>query len=267
MFNLFTKQTKEKLGEEKTINFSKDGEIPKHIAIIMDGNGRWAQKRRLPRIAGHKEGMNNVKKITTHASKLGVKVLTLYAFSTENWKRPSSEVDFLMKLPVDFFDVFVPELVKENVKVNVMGYKDYLPKHTQKAVENAMEETKDNTGMILNFALNYGSRAEILTAVNELLNEAKQGNITEEVDEDMFSDYLMTASLGKELRDPDLLIRTSGEERISNFLLWQIAYSELYFTDSYWPDFSLENLEEAIGSYQKRQRRFGGLNTEGEANK
>lgn len=267
MFNLFTKQTKEKLGEEKTINFSKDGEIPKHIAIIMDGNGRWAQKRRLPRIAGHKEGMNNVKKITTYASKLGVKVLTLYAFSTENWKRPSSEVDFLMKLPVDFFDVFVPELVKENVKVNVMGYKEYLPKHTQKAVENAIEETKDNTGMILNFALNYGSRAEILTAVNELLEEVKQGKVIEEVDEDMFSDYLMTASLGKELRDPDLLIRTSGEERISNFLLWQIAYSELYFTDSYWPDFSLENLEEAIGSFQKRQRRFGGLNTEGEANK
>ncbi|UNM88957.1 isoprenyl transferase [Vagococcus sp. CY52-2] len=267
MFNIFTKQTKKKLGEEKTINFSKDGDIPKHIAIIMDGNGRWAQKRRLPRIAGHKEGMNNVKKITTYASKLGVKVLTLYAFSTENWKRPSNEVDFLMKLPVDFFDVFVPELIKENVKVNVMGFTEHLPKHTQKAVENAIKETKNNTGMILNFALNYGSRAEILTAVNDLLNEVKQGNFTEEVDEDMFSNYLMTASLGNELQDPDLLIRTSGEERISNFLLWQIAYSELYFTETYWPEFSLVHLEEAIGSYQKRQRRFGGLKIEGEASK
>lgn len=267
MFNLFTKQAKEKIGEENKISFSKDGDIPRHIAIIMDGNGRWAQARHLPRIAGHKEGMNTVKKITTYASKLGVKVLTLYAFSTENWKRPSSEVEFLMKLPVDFFDVFVPELVKENVKVTVMGYKEYLPKHTQKAVENAIEQTKDNTGMVLNFALNYGSRAEILTAVNKLLEEVKQGKDIEEVDEEMFSNYLMTASLPKKMQDPDLLIRTSGEERISNFLLWQIAYSELFFTDSYWPDFSLENLEEAIGSFQQRQRRFGGLKTKGDASK
>jgi len=267
MFNLFNKQTKEKIGEDKPTLFSKDGDIPKHIAIIMDGNGRWAQARRLPRIAGHKEGMNNVKKITTHASKLGVKVLTLYAFSTENWKRPSSEVDFLMKLPVDFFDVFVPELVKENVKVNVMGYKEYLPAHTQKAVENAIEQTKNNTGMVLNFALNYGSRAEILTAVNTIVKEAKEGRLSNEIDEETFSEYLMTASLKKDVRDPDLLIRTSGEERISNFLLWQIAYSELFFTDSYWPDFSLENLEEAIGSFQKRQRRFGGLKTEGDVKK
>ena len=229
----------------------------KHIAIIMDGNGRWAQKRFLPRIAGHKEGMNNVKLITKHASKLGVKVLTLYAFSTENWKRPTEEVDFLMKLPVDFFDVFVPELIAENVQVQVMGYKKSLPAHTKKAVENAIEQTKNNTGMILNFALNYGSRAEMLTAVNSLVESAKDGELTGEVTEEMFSEKLMTGVLGKELRDPDLLIRTSGEERISNFLLWQIAYSELFFTDKFWPDFTTDNLEEAIGSFQSRNRRFG----------
>ena len=231
--------------------------IPRHVAIIMDGNGRWAQERFLPRIAGHKEGMNNVKLITKHASKLGVKVLTLYAFSTENWKRPTEEVDFLMKLPVDFFDVFVPELIAENVQVQVMGYKESLPAHTQKAVENAIEQTKNNTGMILNFALNYGSRAEMLTAVNSLVESAKDGELTGEVTEEMFSEKLMTGVLGKELRDPDLLIRTSGEERISNFLLWQIAYSELFFTDKFWPDFTTDNLEEAIGSFQSRNRRFG----------
>ncbi|MEG2938107.1 MAG: isoprenyl transferase, partial [Vagococcus sp.] len=208
-------------------------------------------------IAGHKEGMNNVKLITKHASKLGVKVLTLYAFSTENWKRPTEEVDFLMKLPVDFFDVFVPELIAENVQVQVMGYKESLPAHTQKAVENAIEQTKNNTGMILNFALNYGSRAEMLTAVNSLVESAKDGELTGEVTEEIFSEKLMTGVLGKELRDPDLLIRTSGEERISNFLLWQIAYSELFFTDKFWPDFTTDNLEEAIGSFQSRNRRFG----------
>ncbi|AQP53218.1 isoprenyl transferase [Vagococcus penaei] len=234
--------------------------IPQHIAIIMDGNGRWAKKRFMPRIAGHKEGMSNVKRITKHASKLGVKVLTLYAFSTENWKRPNDEVDFLMRLPVDFFDEFVPELIKENVQVKVMGYTDYLPKHTQKAVENAIEQTKNNTGMILNFALNYGSRAEILTAVNQMISDAKENRIKEEITEEIFSDYLMTGTLDPSLRDPELLIRTSGEERISNFLLWQIAYSELVFTNEFWPDFSIENFEQAIGLFQTRNRRFGGLN-------
>ncbi|WP_326716630.1 isoprenyl transferase [Vagococcus jeotgali] len=260
MFNLFKKESKDSNLDSGEDLFEKNGEIPKHIAIIMDGNGRWAQKKFLPRIAGHKEGMNNVKTITTHASRLGVKVLTLYAFSTENWKRPTSEVDFLMKLPVDFFDVFVPDLIKENVRVNVMGYTEYLPEHTQQAVFDAIEKTKDNTGMILNFALNYGSRQEILTAVNRLIEEGKNQRLTSEVDEDLFSEYLMTASLGKEYQDPDLLIRTSGEERISNFLLWQIAYSELYFTDCYWPDFKTRDLDIAIGSFQHRQRRFGGLN-------
>lgn len=257
MLNFLKKNSEQQ--ETLDNNFDPNKPVANHIAVIMDGNGRWAQKRMLPRIAGHKEGMNNVKVITKHASKLGVKVLTLYAFSTENWKRPTDEVNFLMKLPVDFFDVFVPELIEENVKVNVMGYKEYLPEHTQRAVENAMAQTKDNTGLILNFALNYGSRAEILTAVNDIVNLVKSGELTEEVDEALFSSHLMTASLGEELQDPDLLIRTSGEERISNFLLWQIAYSELFFTDKFWPDFSTSDLEQAIGSYQLRNRRFGGL--------
>ncbi|MFW7432990.1 isoprenyl transferase [Vagococcus carniphilus] len=265
MLKIFKRNSKQETNIAES--FDPEKPIPSHIAIIMDGNGRWAQKRMMPRIAGHKEGMNNVKTITKHASQLGVKVLTLYAFSTENWKRPTDEVNFLMKLPVDFFDVFVPELIKENVKVNVMGYKEYLPAHTQNAVENAIEQTKDNTGMILNFALNYGSRAEMLTAVNEIVDLAKEGKITETVDEEQFSSYLMTASLGKDLQDPDLLIRTSGEERISNFLLWQIAYSELFFTEMFWPDFTTSHLEEAIASYQLRNRRFGGLKetTEGDA--
>lgn len=262
----FLPQKNKYIAEESEYSFSKELPIPKHIAIIMDGNGRWAQNRRLPRVAGHKEGMETVKKITKHASKLGVKVLTLYAFSTENWKRPNEEVNFLMQLPVDFFDTFVPELKKENVRVEVMGYKEFLPKHTQEAVERAMEETKNNTGLILNFALNYGSRAEIITAVQSLYTQlqANQGNINE-ITEDMFADYLMTGFLPTDLRDPELVIRTSGEERISNFLLWQIAYSELFFTRAFWPDFDEQALENAIASYQNRDRRFGAVKNEEES--
>lgn len=254
MFNFFNKAV-----ETEELLFDSSKPIPAHVAIIMDGNGRWAQRKMLPRIAGHKEGMNNVKTITTHASRLGVKVLTLYAFSTENWKRPKDEVNFLMKLPVDFFDVFVPDLIKENIKVTVMGYDEFLPEHTQKAVADAIEQTKNNTGMVLNFALNYGGRAEILTAVNKIIADTQEGERQGEVDEETFSSYLMTHPLGTSLRDPDLLIRTSGEERISNFLLWQIAYSELFFTERYWPDFSVSDFNEAIGSYQARNRRYGGL--------
>lgn len=233
--------------------------VPKHIAIIMDGNGRWAQNRRLPRVAGHKEGMETVKKITTHASRLGVNVLTLYAFSTENWKRPNEEVDYLMQLPVDFFDTFVPELIKENVKVHVMGFTESLPVHTQEAVRNAIEQTKGNTGMVLNFALNYGSRAEILQAVQSLYKEISAESEQPEITEEMINQHLMTGFLSADLIDPELVIRTSGEERISNFLLWQIAYSELFFTKALWPDFDPVLLEDAIGSFQQRNRRFGGL--------
>lgn len=251
MKKFFTKPVAQEEGE-----FDKDLPIPRHIAIIMDGNGRWAQKKFLPRIAGHKEGMNTVKKITKTASDLGVKVLTLYAFSTENWKRPDEEVNFLMKLPVDFFDSFVPDLIKENVKVNVIGYIEQLPEHTRKAVENAMTQTSQNTGMILNFALNYGARAEIITAVQKIVHAKKTA---EEITEEVMEEALMTSSLPREYRNPELVIRTSGEERISNFLLWQIAYSEFYFTDKLWPDFTEEDLKATIGSFQKRSRRFGGL--------
>ncbi|KAF1296763.1 isoprenyl transferase [Enterococcus sp. JM4C] len=256
----FFPQKNKYVQEEAEFLFDEKGPIPKHIAVIMDGNGRWAQNRRLPRIAGHKEGMETVKRITKHASKLGVKVLTLYAFSTENWKRPTDEVNFLMQLPVDFFDVFVPELIEENVKVQVMGYKKLLPEHTQKAVKDAIEQTKDNTGMVLNFALNYGSRAEIVTAVQEIAKEIETNQLqSTEITEETIADHLMTNFLSKDLRDPELVIRTSGEERISNFLLWQIAYSELFFTQALWPDFTPNLLEAAIASFQNRDRRFGGL--------
>jgi len=230
--------------------------VPEHVAIIMDGNGRWAKKRALPRIAGHHEGMKVVRKTTMLANDLGIKALTLYAFSTENWKRPKNEVEYIMKLPEEFLGTFLPELVKNNVQVKMMGYKDQLPVHTLRAIEKAMEETKDNTGLVLNFALNYGSRAEILDAVKQVLNDSKNGILKEtELDEQVFSSYLMSSSF----TDPDLLIRTSGEIRLSNFMLWQLAYSEFWFTDVLWPDFNEDHLLEAIEVYQKRQRRYGGL--------
>ena len=218
--------------------------IPNHIAIIMDGNGRWAQKRHLPRVA---------------ASELGVKVLSLYAFSTENWKRPSSEVSYLMQLPVRFFSTFVPDLVKHNVKVTVMGDVTQLPEATQKAVKDAMADTAHCTGMILNFALNYGSRDEITQAAKKIAEDVQNGNLAiADIDEAAFGKYLMSAQLGQ-FADPDLLIRTSGEERISNFMLWQIAYSELEFVPEHWPDFDEDSLRSAIITYQGRHRRFGGL--------
>lgn len=230
--------------------------VPVHIAIIMDGNGRWAKKRALPRIAGHHEGMKVVRKTTMLAKDLGIKHLTLYAFSTENWKRPKNEVEYIMKLPEEFLGTFLPELIENNVQVKMMGYKDQLPLHTLNAIEKAIEQTKNNNGLILNFALNYGSRAEILDAVKKVLNDYQQGLLKEtELDEEIFSSYLMTARFP----DPDLLIRTSGEIRLSNFMLWQLAYSEFWFTDVLWPDFSEEHLLEAIETFQKRQRRFGGI--------
>lgn len=259
MFRFFPQKNKY-VQVESNSQFNADGVIPKHIAIIMDGNGRWAQNRRLPRVAGHKEGMETVKKITKHASQLGVKVLTLYAFSTENWKRPADEVNFLMQLPVDFFDTFVPELIEENVKVEVMGYQEYLPEQTQDAIKRAKEQTKDNTGLILNFALNYGGRSEIVTAVQAIATEVNAGTLKPEtISEEILAQHLMTNILPVGLQDPELMIRTSGEERISNFLLWQLAYSELFFTDALWPDFTGELLEAAIASYQNRDRRFGGI--------
>lgn len=230
--------------------------VPGHVAIIMDGNGRWANNKGLPRIAGHREGMKVVNKIVSRANKLGVKVLTLYAFSTENWKRPKPEVEFLMKLPELYLGKELPKLKKENVRVRLMGCPDELPAHTLRAVQTATEETKENTGLILNFALNYGSRVEIIRAIRTLASQVQDGKISpEEITEEHLEQHLMT----DDLNDPDLLIRTSGELRLSNFMLWQLAYSEFWFTDVLWPDFTEEHFEDAIRVYQKRGRRYGGV--------
>ncbi|WP_243289847.1 isoprenyl transferase [Bacillus sp. FJAT-47783] len=257
MFNFIKKWTNsEQPNHLLTVENIKQHEVPKHVAIIMDGNGRWAKKRSLPRMVGHHEGMKVVRRITKLANEIGVNALTLYAFSTENWKRPKTEVDFLMKLPEQFLSTFLPELVEENVQVRVIGDMSKLPDHTMKAVTKAIEDTKHNTGMILNFALNYGSRAEILQTVHQIAKSYKEGTISlEDINEEYFSNQLMTSSLD----DPDLLIRTSGELRLSNFLLWQLAYTEFWFTEVLWPDFDEEQFLLAIHDYQQRGRRFGGV--------
>jgi undecaprenyl diphosphate synthase len=230
--------------------------VPKHIAIIMDGNGRWAKKRAMPRIAGHHEGTKVVQRITRIADKLGVEVLTLYAFSTENWKRPKGEVDYLMKLPEQMFSTFLPELIEKNVRVQMIGNFDKLPSHTQRTIQKAMDETKHNTGLILNFALNYGSRDEMIQAVQQIAKECKENHLdVHDINEETIAAHLMT----NKIADPELLIRTSGEIRISNFMLWQIAYSEFWFTDVLWPDFTEEHLIQAIYDFQHRGRRFGGV--------
>lgn len=224
------------------------GEIPAHIAIIMDGNGRWAKKRSLPRIAGHHEGMKVVKRVTKLANQLGVKVLTLYAFSTENWKRPKMEVDFLMKLPEEFLNTYLPELIEENVQVKIIGDESALPSHTYRAIEKAVKDTEQNDGLILNFALNYGGRTEIVNAAKALAEQVKSGTLNiEDIDEALFSGHLMTESI----QDPESAIRTSGEIRLSNFMLWQVAYSEFVFTDVLWPDFKEDHFLQAVGEFQQ----------------
>lgn len=230
--------------------------IPEHIAIIMDGNGRWAKQKGLPRIAGHHSGMKTVKKITIAANDLGVKYLTLYAFSTENWKRPKEEVEFLMKLPQQFLELEIDELMENNVQVRVMGDQEQLPPYTRKAVEEAMRKTANNDGLVLNFALNYGGRLELLEAVKSIAQQVERGKLQiGQIDEQLFSSYMQS----KDMPDPDLLIRTSGEIRLSNFMLWQLAYSEFYFTDVYWPEFTEAHFIAAIQEYQRRARRFGGV--------
>lgn len=254
MFHLFKKPRSETYPAENG-ELNPDA-VPAHIAIIMDGNGRWAKRRGLPRIAGHHAGMKAVKRATIAANDMGVKVLTLYAFSTENWKRPRDEVDFLMKLPQEFLSIELEELIEKNVRVRLTGWKEGLPPHTLEAVETAIEQTRGNDGLILNFALNYGSRHEIVEAVRSIAGQVKSGELTEEdITESLIADRLLT----RELPDPDLIIRTSGEIRISNFLLWQMAYSELWFTDIYWPEFSEQHLVQAVSEYQRRARRYGGL--------
>ncbi|MFH1540822.1 MAG: isoprenyl transferase [Elusimicrobiota bacterium] len=225
--------------------------LPKHIAIIMDGNGRWAKKRGLPRLLGHHAGMKSVKEIVKAASDMEIKVLTLYAFSTENWNRPKMEIKGLFSLMKLFIKKEINELQKNNVKINIIGQYSALPNDTTNLLEKAMKKTSENTGMLMNIALNYGGRQEIIDAVNKIVNDGKY----KKVDEKIFEKYLYTTGLP----DPDLIIRTSGENRISNFLLWQSAYSEFYVTETLWPDFKKENFMEVISEYQKRNRRFGGL--------
>lgn len=230
---------------------------PHHVAIIMDGNGRWAKKRHMPRVFGHKKGVETLKKITIRAHELGIKVLTVYAFSTENWSRPEEEVNFLMKLPKEFFDSFLPELMKNNVRVTTIGDPSHLPQETQALMQEGLDRTAANTGMILNIALNYGGRQELVHASQAIAQQVLEGQLDPSaIDEDLLSQYLMTHPLG-DYQDPDLMIRTSGELRLSNFLLWQLAYSEFYFTDVLWPDFTPAEFDQAIEAYQKRQRRYG----------
>lgn len=230
--------------------------VPRHVAIIMDGNGRWAKARGLPRIAGHHSGMKAIKRITKEADRLGVRFLTLYAFSTENWKRPKAEVDFLMKLPQEFLALELDELIANNVQVRMMGIENLLPDYTLAAIEEAVRKTAGNTGLVLNFALNYGSRLEMVEAARKLAKQAASGELDpDSIDEKLFESNLLSS----DLPDPDLLIRTSGELRLSNFMLWQLAYSEFWFTDVYWPEFTEQHLNDAICEYQRRARRYGGL--------
>lgn len=234
----------------------KSRTIPSHVAIIMDGNGRWAKQRSLPRIAGHHEGMKTVRKITRIANDIGIKVLTLYAFSTENWKRPKMEIDFLMKLPGEFLSTYLPELIEQNVKVETIGNFDALPPHTKEAIMKAQEATSMNTGLVLNFAMNYGSRLEIVETVKEIVRLTANNQLSiDEINESLIDAHLMTSHLP----EPDLLIRTSGEVRLSNFMLWQLAYSEFSFTDVLWPDFDESCMLNAIEEFQMRHRRFGSV--------
>ncbi len=234
----------------------KSGVIPTHIAIIMDGNGRWAKRKGLPRTYGHKAGIDTIKNVVKWSDDFGIKILTLYAFSTENWHRPKSEVDFLMKLPVEFLEKELESLMKNNIKLNVLGEAKDLPEKTQSAVFHATKKTANNSGLILNLAFNYGSRAEIIRAVSLICEKAISGKIkVEDINEDLFENFLFTQGIP----DPELLIRPSGEFRLSNFLLWQLAYSEFWFSKTMWPDFSKEEFVQALLDFQQRDRRFGGI--------
>jgi undecaprenyl diphosphate synthase len=230
--------------------------LPAHIAIIMDGNGRWARKRGLPRVAGHRAGIHAVREVVEGSAELGISVLTLYAFSVENWKRPRSEVSTLMQLLKEYLNKELENIHKNNIRFRTIGRIDELDVSVRRELHKGIERTRENTGMLFNVALNYGGRAEIVDAVNRLLhNGARELAANGGISEKEFAQYLYTAGQP----DPDLLIRTSGELRISNFLLWQIAYAEIWVTDTLWPDFEKRHLYEAIIAFQKRERRYGGL--------
>lgn len=245
-----TSSSDEKLQEE----LKKSGEIPTHIAIIMDGNGRWAKKRGLPRVAGHKRGVDTVKDIVEACAQVGVKYLTLYTFSTENWKRPEDEVSTLMRLLLTSLRDRVDELFENDVRLTAIGDIDSLPNVVQEQLKLDIEKTKHNKKMVLNLALSYSGRWEILEAIKEIAQKVQSDEMkVDDISEETFSNHLTT----KGIPDPDLVIRTSGEFRVSNFLLWQIAYSEFIITDVFWPDFDRTQLYKAIKAFQKRERRFG----------
>ncbi len=245
--------SKSQLNYKNLINPQK---LPRHIAIIMDGNGRWAKKKFMPRTMGHRAGMSSLKKVVTASSQMGISILTVFAFSTENWKRPTEEVNFLMNLLVEYLHKELDELHENNVRINMLGDRQTLPSICQNEIDAAIKKTANNNGLLFNIALNYGARDEMLTAMKSLFSQAQANEISlDNLTEEMFSSLLYT----KDIADPDLLIRTAGEKRISNFLLWQIAYSELWFTEVLWPDFTEQDLWQAIYDYQQRDRRFGGL--------
>lgn len=234
----------------------KNPEIPKHVAFIMDGNGRWAKQRGLARTAGHREGVERVKEIIRGASVLGIETITFFAFSTENWSRPKNEVSVLMRYLDNFLGKEIEQLHKNNVRFTAIGRTDPVPKYLQVKIKKAEAKTKDNTGLRVVLALNYGGRQEIVDAAKKFAKDVLANNIDpDSLDEEGFRSYFYAADLS----DPDLLIRTSNEMRISNFLLWQLSYSEFYFSPKYWPDFGVSELKEAIKEYQKKERRFGGI--------
>lgn len=230
--------------------------LPRHIAVIMDGNGRWARKKFMPRTMGHKAGMQALKRIVETCVELKIPILSVYAFSTENWKRPPEEVDYLMQLLVEYIEKEIAELHDNNIKIKITGNHYTLPAACIKSIDEAIHKTGSNTGMIFNIALNYGSRSEIIGAIQQIADLVKTGGIEPDmIDGELISSLLYTG----DIPDPDLLIRTAGEMRLSNFMLWQIAYTELFFTSCMWPDFDRQELMAAIYNYQQRERRFGGL--------
>jgi undecaprenyl diphosphate synthase len=229
--------------------------LPRHIAVIMDGNGRWAAQRNLPRVAGHRAGIDSVREIVETSARLGLQFLTLYAFSVENWKRPRSEIRTLMSLLKKYIRRELKNIDKNNIRFQTIGRIQELEESVQRELDRAVTTTRDNTGMILNVALNYGGRAELVDTFNRLYDELDHNGHRTRISEEMVSRFLYTSGIP----DPDLLIRTSGEMRISNFLLWQIAYSEIWITPTFWPDFRRKDLFEAILEYQKRERRYGGI--------
>lgn len=236
------------------IDLDRKYTLPRHIAVIMDGNGRWAKKRGATRVFGHRSAIKSVREITEESARLGIEYLTLYAFSTENWGRPKAEVDALMELLVSSLKKELKTLLKNNVKLNAIGDITGLPDKSSRELKDTIAETADNDGLVLTLALNYSGRWDIIGAIKKYVEEVQKGKVdVDDLEEEDFGHFLATG----DMPDPELLIRTSGELRISNFLLWQMAYTELYFTDVLWPDFRKEHLIEAIESYQKRERRFG----------